>query len=330
MKRRKVFALFALLIGGVTAWPLVGRTQPPNVPDIGFLNIASATAFAPFLASFHKGLNTTGYVEGRNVAIEYRWADGDFNLLREQAADLVRRQVRLIVATGGMVVARAAKNATDTIPILFIGGGYPVEEGLVASLNRPGGNVTGVNLYASELIPKRLELLHELVPSSAKFAALLNPKTPSARFERADLERAKRETGLPLLMLEASTEAEIRKAFDSAVAEGVGALIISNDGFFTSRRRQIIELAANHRLPAVYGTREYVVSGGLMSYGPNITDAYRQIGDYVGRVLKGAKPGELPVQQPTKFDLALNLKTAKALGIETPYPLLITASEVIE
>jgi ABC-type uncharacterized transport system substrate-binding protein len=333
MRRRQLLILplfFTLLFGGVVAWPLVGRAQPPNMPVIGFLNIGSPRAFATFLAAFHQGLNAAGYIEGRNVAVDYRWADGDFNLLREQAADLARRQVTLIVATGGLVVARAAKNATNTIPVLFIGGGYPVDEGLVSSLNRPGGNATGVNLYASELIPKRLELLHELVPKTVKFGALLNPKTPAAVFERPDLERASQKTGLTLSILEASTESSLKEAFDSAAAAGVGAIVVSNDGFFNSRRAQIIELAASHRVPVGYGTREYVVAGGLMSYGPNIRDAYRQIGDYAGRVLKGAKPGDLPVQQPMKFDLALNLKTARALGIEVPYPLLITANEVIE
>jgi putative tryptophan/tyrosine transport system substrate-binding protein len=333
MRRREfctVVAILSLLIGGVSAWSLAARAQSPAMPVIGFLNVASPGAFSTFLAAFHQGLNSGGYVEGRNVSIEYRWADGDFNLLREQAADLARRQVALIVATGGLVSARAAKDATDTIPVLFIGGADPVGEGLVTSLNRPGGNATGVNLYASELSAKRLELLRELVPKADKFAVLLNPKTRAAPLERPDLEKAAQTVGLQLLVLEASTENELKTAFDSAAATGVGAIIVSNDGFFTSRRAQIVELAASHRLPVVYGSREYAVAGGLMSYGPNIRDAYRQIGDYTGRVLKGVKPGDLPVRQPTKFDLILNLKTAKSLGLEVPYPLLITANEVIE
>ena len=332
MKRRKVFALFvALLIGGVTAWPLVGRTQPPpSLPEIGFLNIASARAFAPFVTAFQKGLSTNGYVEGRNVAIEYRWAEGDYDRLHEHAAELARRRVALIVATGGLAAARAAKDATDTIPILFIGGANPVGEGIVSSLNRPGGNATGVNLYASDLIPKRMELLHELVPKATKFAVLLNPKVPSTQFERPEVEKVAKTTGLQVVILEASTENELEGAFDSAVAAGAGAFLISPDGFFTSKRAQIVQLAASRKLPVAYGWREYAVTGGLMSYGPSIPDAYRQIGDYAGRVLKGVKPGDLPVQQPTKFDLVINLKTAKALGIEVPYPLLITASEVIE
>ena len=255
------------------------------------------------MAAFHKGLNAGGYVEGRNVAIDYRWADGDFKLLREQAADLVHRNVALIVATGGLVSARAAKDATDTIPILYIGGADPVSEGLVTSINRPTGNVTGVNLYVSELIPKRLELLRDLVPGTIKFAVMLNPKTPSAQFERSELERVATQTPLQLSVLEASSVSELRQAFDLATVGGAGALLISPDGFFTSQRAAIVDLAAKHRLPVAYGTREFVVAGGLMSYGPSIPDAYRQIGDYASRILKGAKPGDLPIQLPTTFDL---------------------------
>jgi putative ABC transport system substrate-binding protein len=327
------FRLLAFLVcAGVllSGARLVASAQTQPLPVIGFLNIGSSSAFSAFLASFHRGLNSTGFAEGRNIQVEYRWADGNFKLLREQAVELVRRPVTLLVATGGLVVARAAKDATDRIPILFIGGGFPVDEGLVASLNRPGGNATGVNLYASALIPKRLELLHEMVPSTTKFGAILNPKTPSAHYEKSDLEKARHAFKSPLVVLEASTEDEIRSAFSSAAADGVGALVVSNDGFFTSRRALIIQLAANYRLPVIYGTREYVAAGGLISYGPSIIDAYRQIGEYTGRVLKGAKPSEMPVQQPTKFDLLINLKTAKSLGLDVPYPLLASASEVIE
>jgi ABC-type uncharacterized transport system substrate-binding protein len=322
---------FIFTLGGAAAaWPLAARAQQPAMPVIGFLNIGSSGAFSAFLAAFHRGLNSTGYIEGRNVAIEYRWADGDFVLLREQANDLVRRSVTLIVATGGLVVARAAKDATNTIPLIFIGGGYPIEEGLVTSFNRPGGNATGVNLLASELISKRLELLHDLVPHAARYAAILNPKTPSAKYERPDLERVRQQVGLPLSILDASTESDLEKVFEVAAKEGVGALVVSTDGFFTSRRTKIIQLAAHHRLPAIYGTREFVVAGGLMSYGPDIGDAYRKVGEYVGRVLKGAKPADMPVQQPTRFDLAINLRAAKALGIEVPTMLLAQAAEVIE
>jgi putative ABC transport system substrate-binding protein len=330
MIRRKFLTFLTLLIGGVIVWPSGGRAQSPAIPVIGFLNIGSAPTFATFVAAFHKGLNAAGFVEGRNLAIEYRWADGDFDLLREQALDLARRRVVLIVATGGLVSARAAKEATDTIPILNLFGVNPVGEGLVTSFNRPGSNFTGVSLYASELIPKRLELLRELVPSTFKFALILNPKTPAARFERPDVQRAARETGLELLVLEASAEGDLKKAFDSAVAAGVGALVLSPDGFFTSRRALILELAASHKLPVVYPWREYAVAGGLMSYGPSITDAYRQIGDYAGRLLKGAKPKDLPVQMPTKFELVINLRTAKALGLTVPRIVYARADEVIE
>jgi putative ABC transport system substrate-binding protein len=330
MKRHQLLIVFIVLMAAAIVGPSPACAQSPGMPVIGFLNIGSPRAFATFLTAFHEGLGSTGYVERKNVAIEYRWADGDFNLLREQADELVRRNVTLIVASGGLVVARAAKNATQTIPILFIGGGYPVDEGLVTSLNRPGGNATGVNLHASELITKRLQLLQELVPGTVKFGALLNPKTPSSHFERPDLERARGETGLPLLILEASTEIELRKAFDTAASEKVGALVVSNDGFFTSRRAQIIELAANHKLPVIYGTREYVVGGGLVSYGPSIPDAYRQIGEYTGRVLKGAKPDDMPVRLPTKFDLVINLSAAKALGLTLSRMIYARANELIE
>jgi putative tryptophan/tyrosine transport system substrate-binding protein len=330
MKRREFLLALTMLIGGIRSGPFAAGERSATMPVIGFLNFGSARVFANFLAAFQQGLNAAGYVEGQNVAIEYRWANGDFRLLREQAADLVNRKVTLIVATGGLVSARAAKDATDTIPIVYIGGADPVAEGLVTSINRPIGNVTGVNLYVSELIPKRLELLRELVPRAEKFAVIINPITPSGQFERLELERVASQTRLPLLVLEASSESELKQAFDSAVRAGAGALLVSPDGFFTSQRAQIVDLAATHSLPVAYGTREFVAAGGLMSYGPSIPDAYRQIGDYAARILRGAKPTDLPVQQPTRFDLVLNVNTAKALGIDVPYPLLITASEVIE
>jgi putative tryptophan/tyrosine transport system substrate-binding protein len=330
MRQRKLFAFLVLLIGGVGGCPPAGHSQSPKQPVIGFLNIGSSNTFAPLVEAFHKGLNAGGYVEGRNVAIEYRWAEGDYNRLKAQAADLVHRRVDIIVATGGLVSARAAKEATETIPILNIFGFNPVGEGLVTSFNRPGGNVTGVSAYASELTAKRLELLRELVPGIIKFAVLLNPNTRADKFERPDLERAAREKKLQLMVLDASADSEVKDAFDSAVSAGVAALILSPDGFFMSRRAPIVALAASHRLPVVYPWREYAVAGGLMSYGPSIPDAYRQIGDYASRILKGAKPGDLPVQMPTTFEFVINLKAAKALGIDVPFPLLATASEVIE
>jgi putative ABC transport system substrate-binding protein len=331
MRSRKPLAIFsfALLAGVFASFP-VCRAQSPGPPVVGFLNIASPHAFASFVAAFHEGLKAGGYIEGRNLTIEYRWAEGNYQRLREQAKDLVGRQVALIVATGGLAAARAAKDLTDTIPILNIFGADPVGEGLVTSFNRPGGNVTGVSAYASELIPKRLELLRELAPKTEKFAVLLNPKVPSARFERLDVERVITETGLPLLVLEASSQDELRKAFESTAKDGVGALVVSPDGYFTSQRALIVELAASHKLPVVYGWREYAVAGGLLSYGPSITDAYRQIGDYASRILKGAKPGDLPVQLPTKYEMVVNLGTARTLGLTLPRVIYARANELIE
>jgi putative ABC transport system substrate-binding protein len=328
--RCNLLTSFTLLVGMVVAWPFSAHAQSPSGPVIGFLNIGSAKAFAPFVAAFHKGLNAAGYVEGRNVAIEYRWAEGDYVRLKEQAHDLADRHVALIVATGGLVSARAAKEATDTIPILNIFGFNPVDEGLVASFNRPGGNVTGISNYASELTGKRLELLRELVPGIVKFAVLLNPNTRADKFERPILEQAAREKKLELLVLDASAESEIKGAFESAVAAGVSALIVSPDGLFTSRRTQIVELAARHKLPVIYPWREYVVAGGLVSYGPSITDAYRQIGDYAGRILKGAKPDDMPVRLPTMFELVINLTTARTLGLTLSRLTYARANELIE
>jgi putative ABC transport system substrate-binding protein len=321
--------MFMVLVGVFASLP-VCRAQSPSMPVIGFLNIASPHAFAPFVAAFHEGLNAGGYVEGRNVAIEYRWAEGDYDRLKAQAIDLVNRRVTLIVATGGLVSARAAKDATETIPILNIFGFNPVSEGLVTSFNRPGGNVTGVSNYASELTAKRLELLRELVPGIVKFAVLLNRNTRADKFERPDLERLAREKGLQLLVLDASAESELKGAFDSAVAAGAAALILSPDGFFTSQRARIVELAASRGLPVVYPWREYAVAGGLMSYGPSITDAYRQIGDYAAHILKGAKPGDLPVRLPTKYEMVINLNTAKALGLTLSRIIYARADELIE
>jgi putative ABC transport system substrate-binding protein len=328
MIRRREFV--SLLTGAAAGWPLLAHAQSTNRPVIGFLNPGSPRVFAPFLAAFHKGLNAAGYVEGRNVSLEVRWAEGDFNRLREQATDLVSRRVSLIVATGGTASANAAKRATDTIPVLFVGGADPVEAGLVSSLNRPGGNATGVSVYTSALVRKRLELLQELVPKATVVALLVNPNGVVAKIETKDLREAADLIGLKLLALEAANEGDFEAAFASAAAQQAGALLVSADPFFTSRHVRLIELAARHRLPAGYPLREYVVAGGLMSYGPSIVDAYRQIGDYAGRILKGAKPSDLPVQLPTTFDMALNLQTAKALAIEVPYPLLVTANEVIE
>lgn len=312
------------------AWPLAARAQSSNLPVIGFLNIASPGPFAAFLAAFHKGLDVRGYVEGKNVAIDYRWAEGNHSRLQQDAADLVRRHVSVIVATGGTGSAKAARNATQTIPIVFVVGNDPVSEGLVSSVNRPDSNATGVTLISTELLKKRMELLRMLMPDARKIAVLVHPQTPSAQLERVGAQRVAEEAGLQSMILEASNESDLDKAFESAVKAGAEALLVSADGFYTSRRARIVALAVMHKLPTAYPWRLYADAGGLMSYGPNIADAYRQAGDYVGRILDGTKPADLPVQLPTTFDLVLNLKTAKALGMEVPSRLLSIATVVIE
>jgi len=327
MRRRDFIALVG---GAAVACPFAARAQQPGMPVIGFLNIASPRAFAGFVAAFHRGLNAGGYVEGRNVAIEYRWAEGDFDRLREQAADLVRRHVAVLVATGGTTTALLAKNATETIPILFISGANPVDEGLVTSFSRPGGNATGVSVYTSQLVGKRLELLRELLPGGAIIALLGNPTGVVHKLETKDLNQVMNAAGLQLLVLEVTDESGFEAAFASAVQQRAGGLLVSADAFFTSKRDQIIEFAARHRLPAAYPWREYALADGLMSYGASIPDAYRLIGDYTARILNGAKPADLPVQQPTTFNLVLNLKTANSLGLQIPATLLATADEVIE
>jgi putative tryptophan/tyrosine transport system substrate-binding protein len=326
IKRRS----FITLLGGAAAWPLAARAQQSAMPVIGFLNIASPRAFAGFVAAFHRGLNAGGYVEGRNVTIEYRWAEGDYDRLLEQAADLVKRQLALIVATGGTTPALVAKNATGTIPILFISGANPVDQGLVTSFGRPDGNATGVSVYTSELVGKRLQLLRELLPRAAMIAVLGNPTGVVHNLEAKDLQQAADAVGLQLLILEVTAESGFEAAFALGDQQRADGLFVSADAFFTSQRNRIIELAARHRLPAAYPWREYAFAGGLMSYGSSITDAYRLIGEYAGRILKGAKPADLPVIQPTKFDLVINLKTAKALGLTVPDKLLALADEVIE
>ena len=318
MRRRE----FTAGLGASLAAPLAARAQQPLVPVIGFLNSGSPGPFAKMLAAFHQGLKDGGYVEGQNVVIEYRWAEGHYDRLSTLAADLVRRQVAVIAATGGTPSARAAKAATTTIPIVFVAAD-PVRDGLVASLNRPGGNVTGVSVFSAELAPKRLQLLRELVPKAGKIAALTNPAS-------MDEAEAMTRAGLQLLTITAEAESDFEPAFIQAAQQGVEALLVTADPFFNSRRAQIVALAARHSLPAAYPWREYVEAGGLMSYGTSLAGTYRQVGQYVSRVLKGDKPADLPVQNPIKFDLAINLKTAKALGITIPETLLATADEVIE
>jgi putative ABC transport system substrate-binding protein len=325
---RRVF--ITLLGGAAVAWPFAARAQQPTMPVIGFLNTTSPGPLAPLLAAFRQALNNAGHVEGRNVAIEYRWAEGQYDRLPALAADLVRRNVAVIVATGGTVAGQVAKATTTTIPILFIAGFDPVQEGLVASINRPGGNATGVAVYTAELGKKRLELLRELVPGVAKIAMLVNPHSISTGIETKDLEEATRASGVQLLVLEARADSDLEKAFAEAANQGAGALLVSADSFFTSRREQIVALAARHALPASYPWPQYAQVGGLMSYGSSLIWAYQQIGLYASRILKGAEPNDLPVQQPTRFGMVINLNTAKALGLDVPPTLLAIADEVIE
>ena len=327
MKRRE---FITLLGGAAAAWPLAARAQDLTVPLIGFLNSASPDPFARLVDAFRQGLREGGYVEGRNVRIEYRWAEGQFARLPELAADLVHRRVSLIVATGGTVSARAAKEATATIPILFIVGPNPIGDGLVTSLNRPGGNATGVDLYTSDLLPKRLQLLEKLLPRAARIAVLVNPSDAAHELETKYVEDVMRVTGQQMVLLKVSAEGDFEPALISAVQQRADAPLVSANPFFTQRRVQLVALAARHAIPAGYPWREYTDSGGLMSYGPSIAGAYHLIGRYASRILSGEKPTDLPVQGPTSYELVLNLKTAKALGLEVPPLLLAIADEVIE
>jgi putative ABC transport system substrate-binding protein len=323
---------FMMLLGGAAAaWPFTARAQQTaKLPTIGFLNGGSPDGFAPMVAAFRQGLNEAGYVEGQNVAIEFRWAEGRNDRLPALAADLVNRHVAVIAATS-MPAALAAKAATTTIPIVFEGGADPVEFGLVASLNRPGGNVTGITNFSGSTAAKIFELLHELIPNSGMIAVLLNPTSPSLSLSIArDAEAARRALGRQIQILNASTGDEIDAAFATLAKLRAGALLIGGDAFFTSRSVHLAMLAARYGIPAIYNAPEFPAAGGLMSYGASITDAYRQTGIYTGKVLKGAKPADLPILQPTKFKLVINLRTAKALGLNLPDKLLALADEVIE
>ena len=320
---------FITLLGGAVAWPLAARAQQPGMPVIGFLNGASPEGYAPYVTAFRQGLKEVGYVDGQNVAIEYRWAEGQYDRLPALAADLVRRQV-VVIAAGTIPAAPAAKAATATIPIVFTTGLDPVQAGLVASLNRPGGNLTGVTALAVEVGPKGLELLHELVPTATVIALLVNPTNPSAEALSRDLQPAARALGLQLHILHASTERDFDTVFATLLQLRAGGLMIGTDGFFITQIEQLATRTVRHAVPAIFQYREFTAAGGLMSYGVSNRDLYRLVGVYTGRILRGEKPADLPVLQPTKFDLIINLKTAKALGLDVPAKLLALADEVIE
>jgi ABC-type uncharacterized transport system substrate-binding protein len=322
--------LITLLFGAAaTAWPLAAHAQQP-MPVIGFLGTASGEFHAPFVAAFRQGLKDTGFVEGQNVAVEYRWAQGQYDRVTALADELVRRKVAVIVTVGGEPSVFAAKAATTTIPIVFNVGRDPMALGLVASLSRPGGNITGVNIFTTELAEKRLGLLHDLVPAASLIAMLVNPNFPPAQANAREAQDAARAVGKRVIVLEAGTEGEIDLAFAAMARVSAGALLVSADPFFNSRRDRIASLAARYALPAVYEWREFALVGGLMSYGTSLSEAYRQQGVYAARILKGEKPADLPVVQLSKFEFVINLKTARALGLTVPPGLLAIADEVIE
>ncbi len=327
MRRRDFIAFVG---GALAARPLPAGAQQQGLPVIGFLSARSPGEAASVLAAFRQGLGQTGYFEGKNVTLEYRWAEGKYDRLPAMAAELVERQVTVIAATGGEPSGLAAKASTTTIPIVCTLGGDAVEAGLVPHLNRPGGNITGVTIIGVEMGPKRVELAHQLVPNARTLAMLINSKFPMALAEMRDMQAAAQSLGLAITVADANGESEIDAAFARLVRDKVGALIINTDPLLLGEREQIVQLAARHQIPTLYFLREFVDAGGLMSYGPNIHNGYRQAGIYVGRILKGEKVGELPVVQPTKFDLVINLRTARTLGLEIPTILLVRADEVIE
>ena len=327
MKRR---AFITLVGGAAAAWPLAARAQQPAMPVIGWLGARSPGESESVIDAFRQGLNETGYEEGRNLFIAYRWADGRYDRLPGLAMELVRHQVAVIAATGGDAATLAAKAATSTIPIIFAGGTDPVSAGIVASLTRPDQNVTGVSLLIGLLGAKQVELLQELVPKAPLIAALFNPNNPNAERGAKDVQSAAGTIGQKVVVFHASSEREIDTAFASLIQQQAGGILIYPDGFFTGRRDQLVELAARYKIPAIYPWRDYAVAGGLMSYGTSIREAFRWAGTYVGKVLKGAKPADLPVIQPSKFEVVINLKTARALNLSVPTSLLLRADEVIE
>ena len=326
IERRK---FLATLGGAAAAWPLAARAEQPAMPVIAFINGASAVASAHYAPALRNGLNETGYIEGQNVAVEYHWLDGQYNRLPALMADLVRRQVAVIAPTGNLP-SLAAKAATATIPIVFGVSEDPVKLGLVASLARPGGNATGINFFLTEAVAKRLGLLRDLVPAAARIAVMVNPSNVTTEPVLREVQRAANAFGLQIQIFNASTGPEIETAFATISRERADALFVAPDAFFSSRRVQLAILAARNGIPASYSTRDYVDAGGLMSYGTNIVDSFRQVGVYAGKILAGVKPAELPVTQSTKFELVINLRTARALGLEVPSSLLLAANEVIE
>ena len=327
MRRREFIAIFA---GAAGTWPLDTLAQQLAIPVIGFLSSASPKPYAGRVAGFRKGLNEAGYVEGRDLTIEFRWAQGKYDRLPVFAADLVRQKVAVILSSGGDVAALAAKAATSSIPIVVVTGSDPVKAGLVASFNRPGGNVTGASFVATELETKRLELLHDLVPSAAVIGVLINPTNPAAEGRSKDLQMAARTLHRDIHIVNVSNESDLEAAFATLTQQPAGALLVSTDSFFTSQRDRLVALAKRYALPTIYPWREFVEAGGLMSYGPIISEVYRQAGIYTGRILKGEKPADLPFVRPTKFELVVNMKTAKALGLTLPALILAHADEVIE
>ena len=319
---------FITLIGGAAAWPLAARAQQAAMPVVGMLSSGSLSAYTDLLDAFRQGLQETGYVEGQNLAIESRWAEGQFERLPELATELLQRRVAVIVTTGGDSTL-AARVASSTVPHVFLSQDDPVKLGLVVSFNQPGGNATGMSLLTGPLVAKRLEFMRHLVPAGAPISYLMNPKARMAEFHLNDMQAAVRESGQQISILNASNESDIDNAFTALTQRG-GALIVSTDAFFVSRLHQIVVLAAYHKIPTIYDRREFVAVGGLISYGPHLPDAYRQIGAYAGRIIAGAKPSSLPVIQPTKFELVINLQTAKKLRLAISDKLLALADEVIE
>jgi len=326
MRRRQ----FIVLVGGAALWSALAQAQQPTTPIVGFMSGRSPDDSSHLVAAFHRGLGETGFVEGKNLKVEYRWALGQYDRLPAFAAELVKRPVTILVAVGGDVSAAAAKKATSTIPIVFGMGGDPIKAELVDSLGRPGGNATGYTLLTNELEPKRLGLLRDLLPNAGVIAVMLNPKFTPAAGQLVALEKAAQATSQRLSIFKVSNDTELNASLASIQKDRVSALLVAADPYLDTRRRQLVTFAAENKLPAIYQFREYAVDGGLMSYGPSITDSYRQAGNYVGQILKGTKPADLPVLQPVKFELVINLKTAKALGLAIPAGLISFADEVIE